>query len=1015
MNRRYAVQQPCQPPVTHTDILQTCGIPFRLTLLPLLFMGLSLLLSGCALSRNVTNVNKSSQQQTDTLVQKYRVDPLPPPTDTTASKRAALPVLSAASQLLIKACTNYLSVNNESPKKSEVLMIMGSIYNNNRLYDSARAVYTMVMQEFKGSSYAFESIRMIAQTFYLEKRFDEAQKWYKTLSEAASGGIDKAEAIERIAESIFRMAEVYESDNRYKDAAEQYERVALEYPQSPIADVALFNAALDYEKQAEWPHAILVLQRLLNTYTESKLLPKARFRIAKSYEKLLQWDIAAENYLRVTSTYPHNELAPVALYNAGFCFENGNKLREAAATFEKMSQLFPNSEDAADVLFRAGELYGKLKEWEAVSRVNQVFSNRFGNDESRIVQALCMTGVALYMQNQESKAVVQLTKAFSTYEQLKEPGPMNAYYAAKAMYTIGEIQQAAMNALELSNISKQYKQQLSQKSDLLDKTINAYTRVITLKISEWTTRSIFQIGQTYEDFAIGIFNQKRPANSALANRISLELGIAEAVEKYFIEKAAHYHEQNVKLALKESLEDKYVLLSRQKLTYLPYTAASNYLALAEIARTAQGTESTGGFALMANKLALLQKIAPFQERAIDLLLKCLELGTTYQETNDFYKKASDVITGISYNVGETYADVVSIARNAPIPDGFDDYERFAYKTKLLSQIEGYEDQALNNYLKTCKIAEAYNLTDTSVTKAKFNIGRLLFERGRCYDLLCTTAFSNPPFPRSIDEAEKDEYRARFEEIGLKFQEQAFDIYKSILSFASQNYAEGDYVTHAYIRLYQNFPEEFGTRERQLIQTAISSGPQWHAAPDSAPGWTSFEFNDSLWGIAGRATFETQPIKGFPDKAPIPMWLPVDTTVQKTTDTLGRTAYFRRTFSAKEMPHTATLYLYAEGLLDTYLNGKSLSADTTLTHPLTARTLDLMGKMRSGTNVLAIKVTTSNNFHHALFPLLLMTIGSDTPQAKPPHYDKSLQPEQVRVDVYRFPAIKNFSPPQQGEK
>lgn len=1015
MNKHLAIQQPSQPSVAYASCLQTSAIIVRPLLLSFLPMAFFLLSSGCALSRKAPHIDNASQEQTDTLVHNHRADSLPPHEDTTTPEKIAPPALSTASQLLIKACNNYLFINPESPKKAEVLMIMGSIYNNNRFYDSARIVYTMVMQEFKGSSYAFESIRMIAQTFYLEKRFDEAQKWYKTLSEAASEGVDKAEAIERIAESIFRMAEVFESESRYKDAAEQYERVALEYPQSPIADVALFNAAVDYEKQAEWPHAILVLQRLLNNYTTSKLLPKARFRIAKSYEKLQQWDIAAENYLRVTSTYPRNELAPVALYNAGFCFENGNKLREAAATFEKMSQLYPNSEDAADVLFRAGELYGKLKEWEAVSRVNQVFSSRFGNDESRIVQALCMTGIALYMQNQESKAVVQLNKAFSTYEQLKEPGPMNAYYAAKAMYTIGEIQQTAMNAIALSNVRRQYKKQLSQKSNLLDKTISAYTRVITLRISEWTTRSIFQIGQTYEDFAIGIFNQKRPTKISLANRISLELGIAEAVEKYFIEKAAHYHEQNVKLALKESLEDKYVLLSRQKLTYLPYTAASNYLALTEIARTAQGAKSASGFALIANKLTLLQKIAPFQERAIGLLLKGLELGTTYQEVNDFYKKASDVITGISYNVGETYADVVSIARNAPIPDGFDDYEHFAYKTKLLSQIEGYEDQALNNYLKTVKIAEAYKLTDTSVTKAKFNIGKLLFERGRCYDLLCTTAFSNPPFPRSIDEAEKDEYRARFEEIALKFQEQAFDIYKSILLFASQNYAKGNYVTHAYVRLYQNYPEKYGTREHQLIKTAISSGPQWNAAPDSAPGWTSFEFNDSLWGTARRATIETQPIKGFPDKVPIPMWLPVDTTEQQTPDTLGRTAYFRRTFSTKEMPHTAILYLYAKGRLSIYLNGNPLSTDTASAHPRTARTWDLMGKMRSGTNVVAIKVAASTNFHHALLPLLLMTIGTDTPQAKPPHYDKSLPPEQVRVDVYQFPPIKNFSPPEPGEK
>ncbi len=130
---------------------------------------------------------------------------------------------------------------------------------------------------------------MIAQSFYEEKRFTEAQEWYRKISDIAPEGSSKQEAIARIAESIFRFAEMHEAENRLKEAAEQYERVALEFPDSRIADVALFNAGLAHEKRTEWTNAILSFQRIVQKYPSSKLTAKAQFRTARAQERLLKW------------------------------------------------------------------------------------------------------------------------------------------------------------------------------------------------------------------------------------------------------------------------------------------------------------------------------------------------------------------------------------------------------------------------------------------------------------------------------------------------------------------------------------------------------------------------------------------------------------------------------------------------------------------------------------------------------------------------------------------------------
>jgi tetratricopeptide (TPR) repeat protein len=912
--------------------------------------------------------------------------------------------LSPASDLLIKACDNYLSLNPESPKTADVLTIKASLFYNNKLFDESRNTYRQLLEKYPTTSAATEAVRMIAQGYYEEKLFDSAQTWYRKLSTMEGVGADKGEAIERIAESIFRSAELNETQNRFKEAAEQYQRISMEFPEAIIADVALFNAGLCYEKLAEWSRVILTLQQLLQKHPDSKIVPKAMFRIGIANAKLLKWDLAAESYLRMVAKSPTSEFAPTAMYNAGFAFENANKLAEAAATFEKMIQLFPNYEDAADILFNAGEIYGKLKNWEAVTRVNQLFSTRFGNDANRVVQALCMVGIALYMQNKEDAAIEQLKNAVATFARIKNPSTMNAYYAAKAQFTIGEITHTRMLSIALTLPKNSYKKQLSEKSDLLESAVDAYSRVLKYSISEWTTRAVCQIGQAYEDFAVGIFKQQRAPDMPLDERIALELGIAQAVEKYFVENALKFHEQNVKLGIKEKLEDKNILQSRQKLTYLPYMAGENYIALADIMNRAERKQNLDGFALIGRKLELLQKVAPFQQRATDLFLNCLEIGTTYQETNEFYKKASSSITNISYSVAETYADVVTIVLEAPIPTNFDKYERFVYKTKLLKQIEGYQEQAMTSYLKTLKIADAYAIDDESVRHARERLACLMFTIGRCKDLLCIESFSNPPFPDGISGAEEEEYRARFEEIGLRFQEQAFEMYRSLMKFVVQKYASGEYVTYAYVRLFQNFPEEYGVSRERISDSVIASPAGWQCSADTGVGWLSPDFSDSMWQNAKVTTAQT--IQGFGQAVPTPLTLngPIPAAASAHNPSL----HFRRAITMNEMPLAATLVLNSTGSVSVFLNGIPISPDSISATTKTG-SWNLIGKLRTGKNALAVTVSTAVPAPCVMYPMLVLRISSLSFMAQPPGQEKQLSDEDVRSDVYKFPFIKNFSP------
>lgn len=910
--------------------------------------------------------------------------------------------LSEASMLLIRACDNYIATDSQSEKTIEVLTIKASVYYNNHKFETARSVYKSIIDINPKGHDAVDATKLIAQSYYEEKRFEEAQEWYLKLSNSIPEGEDKNQVKSRIAESIFRLGESLDEQGKYKNAAEQYQRIPMEFPESKLADIALFNAGTSLEKINEWSNAIITYQKLISMFKESKFVPNARFRTARCYETLTQWEQAAKTYLQLTMEHPDSKVASTSLYNAAVCFENCKMFAEAASTLKKFAQTYPNSEEAADALFKAGEIYGQLKDWTSVQNVNQMFMERFGSDKNRVVQALCMTGIALYMQGKEDEALKQLNKTIESYNKQEKGNAVNSYYSARALFTIGEIYTNKMNRIELS-FQNHYRQQLAQKSSFLDKAIDAFTNVITIGITEWTTRSIFQAGQSYEDFATGVFKQKRDNNMALDKRLALEFGIIQAVDKYLISKALHYHERNVKFAIEKNIEDQYILKSREKITQLPYIAGQNYLTLAEIASHAENSKNLEGFALISNKLQSLQKIAPFQTRAIDLFLKCLELGTTYQEFNEFYKKTSQGIINISLVTGNAYADVVEIARGAPVPQNFDDYEMLVYKTKLLSQIEGYENEAVTNYLKTIKISSAYDIKDENVSQAKWNIAKILFNRARCYDLLCINVFTNPPFPLKISEEEKEEYKVQFEEIGLKFQEQAFSIYETILDYHNQDIASGEYVIHSYVRLFQNYPEKYGKNITEVTKKAISSKSPWKFSTDSAPMWYNIDFDDSSWKISESSKSpDSIKLSGFPDSIPVHLNLTNynnDTSANKTIF-----IYLRQTFQLDNIPEKASFYLATNGLIELYMNGRHISSDSLTIHK--NQEYDFTDKLALNKNVIAMKVAKS--LKNNVYSFLEMEIKTNELIPESPDQNVNLTLKDVQVDTYKFPEIKNFS-------
>jgi hypothetical protein len=485
----------------------------------------------------------------------------------------------------------------------------------------------------------------------------------------------------------------------------------------------------------------------------------------------------------------------------------------------------------------------------------------------------------------------------------------------------------------------------------------------------------------------------------------LELGIAEAVEEYLINSAIHYYEQNIKLGIDKKINNEYIFNSKKKLTYLPYLVGEVYIDIVDIAKKLELNSKNNKLALIGQKLELLQKIVPFKERSFLLFFKCLELGSMYQINDEFYAESKKQITKIAYSIAQIYSEVVDIARSAPIPDKFDDYERFVFKTKLLKQIESYEENSLTYYLKTVKISMAYELSDEYVEKARYQISKLLFTKGRCYDLLCLSVFDKPPYPADINEAEKEEYKAQFQEIALTYQDQAFEIYKAIIDYADQNYATGEYLNHAYVRLYQNYPERYGVKSEKIVTKYISSGSKWKCSVEPIGQWYSLEFDDKNWENASKHIINKElSITGFPENVPQSMWIKGG---DQSRNPLR--VFFRRTFYSDESPDSATLFLTAIDSFDVYLNNEKLVLNPdSIFQWNRVQSWDLLGKIRPGKNVLAVVVINKSQIEYGLFPVLLLKITKNDYLPSFPNTEEILDKKRISEESYTFPYIKNFS-------
>lgn len=140
----------------------------------------------------------------------------------------------------------------------------------------------------------------------------------------------------------------------YTVADDEYQKLAIKYPKSPLADRALFEAArIERFYLKDLIRSIKTLHHLLSAYPRSEYAPESRIQIAEIYqEKFNDYRSAIDEYKKALQEYGDRVSAGKLLFNIGWCHYSMGNFDEAMKEFQRVLAEDPNNEYVDDAVFQ---------------------------------------------------------------------------------------------------------------------------------------------------------------------------------------------------------------------------------------------------------------------------------------------------------------------------------------------------------------------------------------------------------------------------------------------------------------------------------------------------------------------------------------------------------------------------------------------------------------------------------------------------------------------------------------
>lgn len=626
--------------------------------------------------------------------------------------------VETAAVKLIEAAKNYMEIFPEGESYTDVIMNMGSVYFNRKMYSSAIETYKIVTQnrKVKDKKY-YDAGLIISKCYFGEEKWTKAAKGFEKVWKEAPQELQRKEAFTLLLQSKFLYAKQLDDAGAYKEAADAFYTIDKEHPLSEYCDVSLFNAAEAYEKSESWQKACEMYYRLYKSYPGSKLAPEGLFNAAADYEKLKNHKKAAEMYELIVEHYPDSEKAKDALFNVGFAYEKLGKIEKMADANERYTRLYPGEKDVEAMMLRSAEYYYKSSMYEKSRKVYQNYIRKYPK-KGKSIEAYYMIGKCYLGEGDEVHATWAFEQAESHNKRLidnKLKG--NSYFAGEAAFSLGSTMQASFTEISFDVSPKILKDNQKIKTEKLKQAVKAYQRVLTYR-SKRMFEAAFHIGEMYEAYAMSWVNQRLdrmdPIKLAVAKK-DMNLAGSKLLQESF-EPYKKVIELTKGLDSLDADQKKWVDTSKTRLINNYFTAGHYMIDAVTAMQKAPIPDEIREqlLYLYQYKKQLLETMEPLKIQIRDYYDGAYKELKSLGISEKAKKKCLDMFGQITFLIPNGYDTMAEdiLASIEDLPANMDEEEKEELTFQFEDLVFELQDKALFSYEDALEIAKAENLAGT---------------------------------------------------------------------------------------------------------------------------------------------------------------------------------------------------------------------------------------------------------------------------------------------------------------
>jgi len=256
--------------------------------------------------------------------------------------------------------------------------------------------------------------------------------------------------------------------------------------------------------------AVAAYLRAASVSPDPKLKAGAEFDAATMYLNAERHAEAIPMLVAFRSNYPDNELNATIPEKLALAYEKTGQLDRAAAEYEGISarNLKTEPELARQALWTAAEMYDKAKRGDESARVYRQYVNSFPKPLDSNMEAqfrLYNHHLAGGNSTESQNMLRDVSRSFDRAG--ADNTARTSYLGAMAKFRLSQPVYDEFAAIPLR---QPLKKSLASKRAAMQKALDAYSRVASIGVAEFTTASNYQIAEIYRKLAADLMASERP-------------------------------------------------------------------------------------------------------------------------------------------------------------------------------------------------------------------------------------------------------------------------------------------------------------------------------------------------------------------------------------------------------------------------------------------------------------------------------------------------------------------------